>query len=81
MNESDWPENNVEIDIEIPERKKIKLINLVASTVDNDIISQYSTLHKLKKITAYILRFINNLRAKISRNPFITKELSAAELN
>ena len=49
MNERDWPENNVEIDNEIPERKKIKLINLVALTVENDILAQYSTLHKLKR--------------------------------
>lgn len=78
--ESTWPILSPKIDItNLPETKPTSTItNLTTNYVPLIQFHKYSSLPKLKRIVAYILRFINNSRKSNSR---LTGSLSVQELN
>lgn len=83
-----WPKTmSKEIDIsEIPELKETHNNVLVAAShckLDQDFLSKYSSWSKLRRVVAFVLRFIHNARhetAKMSRNLSI-EELKNSVIN
>lgn len=81
--ENNWPINFSKDPEEssLPELKRVKLINVVTQSSKFDLFNKYSTCRKLKRIFAYVLRFINNLRArKQNQSKHLSSELTAEEV-
>lgn len=62
-----WPINENEPE-EIPEQRKRTIVTNVA-IIETSLLSRYSSLLKLQRVTAYILRFIHNCKSSsLNRN-------------
>nr|CAI5820860.1 unnamed protein product [Callosobruchus analis] len=78
--EDKWPESKYAEPVEVPEkRKSVQLCFLSNSGLDNSILERYSSLSKLQRVVAYILRFANNSKNK--SNTKRTGDLSREELD
>lgn len=67
---------------EIPEIKTGDLKTFVSSQiVPNSIISKYSSFNKLKRVVAWIMRFVNNCRKLSGTGNINSTYLSSRELN
>ena len=93
---SDWPALptsacNGEVDIELKKTSKTRSIPTSANVVTSNELSgditkvidseHYSSSGKLFRITAYVLRFLANLRSKMSKNRVKTGDLTLDELH
>ena len=56
---------------------KAEIVSVIAGVID---VSDYSTLQRLVRVTAWIKRFIDNSRAKAKQNEKRTGRLEADEL-
>ncbi|XP_051166519.1 uncharacterized protein LOC127284864 [Leptopilina boulardi] len=74
----DWPHEEIAVK-EIPEEKKAAL-TFIAVERDFSIFRRYSSWNRLCRITAYCLRFSDNLKRKRDGFPLIKDHLSAEEL-
>jgi len=79
-NEDEWPQNTIEIKItenEIPEKRKSDVIATVA--IDEiSIIDKYSSLSKLLRVVAYVMRWKSRVVNKIQ---FTTRTITLDEFN
>ncbi|XP_017876324.1 uncharacterized protein LOC108622755, partial [Ceratina calcarata] len=88
---NEWPSSEATPEI-VPEARQTTTTHLVASEIpaidEFDLISRYSSYCKLRRVTAYCLRFIVKLRSKIRTSsaednqktgPITTIELSQAK--
>lgn len=78
-----WPANIIQV--KNTEQNVLELKqhhSFVTKVVCFDILSRYSSLSKLQHVTAYILRFLNNVKAKLNGDNSGLRRgpLSAAEL-
>ena len=48
--------------VQLEEKKKVELVNQVC--VEESLVTQFSNLNKLKRVTAYCFRFIQNVRRR-----------------
>lgn len=64
IQQSDWPAQNYTPRTDCPEEKKLKILAHTTQIQDEklDLINKYSSLQRLLRITAYLLRFIHNCR-------------------
>lgn len=60
-----WPQGNIDISSDPPERKRIKMI-FKANVLDQTIFERYSSLYKLQRVVAYCFRFCKNASKKNS---------------
>lgn len=68
-----WPSSKPTILSELPEVKATALIAQHRSDELTSFIESYSSMHRLKRITAYILRFLHNARKRTNhRNGALT---------
>ena len=65
---------------ELPELKSLKTSLLVQVNSDNSIFERYSCFNRLRRVVAYIMRFVNNSRTKL-KTQRLTGCLSVEELN
>lgn len=86
MDRCDWPiedkfDNTKNNDVSsLPERKG-KVISLAVTSFNLDLFERYSSLTKLQRVTAYCLRYIQNLRLKRNKLDRQIGPLSTDELN
>ncbi|XP_022791300.1 uncharacterized protein LOC111330663 [Stylophora pistillata] len=62
-----WPENKVEAPSEIDEASERKKGRWAGASQENEILlgwKKYSSLTKLRRVTAYVMQFANNARIK-----------------
>ncbi len=84
LDPSSWPRKlTVDHHIIPEEEKRVCFANVVQSG-DGTLVSRFSTFTRLKRVTAWILRFITNTRARLreslgSTGPLSLRELSLAE--
>ncbi|CAH0564505.1 unnamed protein product [Brassicogethes aeneus] len=75
--ESSWPRTLNSVDNTLAvchEERKITLANVIETTPLDKLIHKYSSLNKLQRIIAYVLRFINNAKpAHKKRTDFFTQ--------
>jgi hypothetical protein len=79
----DWPKSLMSFDSfsELPERRSEQRLTLLAGKMTSDIINRYSSLSRLQRVTAWILRFVDKCRESSVSNPDFGLILSAWELN
>lgn len=77
-NSQHWPESQ-EIDVSsAPERKTVKL-TFVGTNSDFNIFTRFSSLFRLQRVVAYILRFKNNaLKLSSNKDSLTVQELQAS---
>ena len=75
--ETFWPQEQILTINDIPEARKEKIDLTYHVINDTSFLYKYSTFSKLQRVTAYILRFINNLRFKTK----LSGQLTYNELN
>jgi hypothetical protein len=79
-----WPTSLTTMnDQNVPEQKSTT-ISLAIQTIDNEfnLIFKFSTYNKLKRVTAYLRRFINNCKSKKDQRiigPLVPAELANSE--
>ncbi|XP_076549204.1 uncharacterized protein LOC143306713 [Osmia lignaria lignaria] len=75
--ENFWPQKKIHL-VEIPEKRAIIAAPSFANAniIDDDLIKDYSSLKSLKRVIAYVMRFIHNLRNKSQKH---TGPISATE--
>lgn len=61
-----WPISKTDLPDELPETKQTKFF--IARHDEIFLLTRYSSLPKLKRVTAYCLRFIHNCKQRISDN-------------
>ncbi|XP_055943575.1 uncharacterized protein LOC129974831 [Argiope bruennichi] len=78
--QSDWPQQKLRVqDESIPEKKIVVHTTIVKDDPLIDI-SRFSSLNKLLRVTAYVLRFLGKLKGRSSqRGPLVAAEISEAE--
>ncbi|XP_022182788.1 uncharacterized protein LOC111042467 [Myzus persicae] len=79
-NEDEWPQNMLEIKItenEIPEKLKSDVVSIVAID-EMSIIEKYSSLSKLLRVVAYIMRWKGRV---INKLQFTTRTITLDEFN
>lgn len=77
-NEEDWPQTKLEFKNEPPETRKAVKIFVTQENHTSFIFQRYSTYRRLQRITAYLIRFIENCQCgKTERR---LEELTAEEL-
>ena len=62
-----WPENKVKAPCENDDMKEKKKGRWAGASQENKVLfawNKYSSLTKLRRVTAYVMRFANNSRAK-----------------
>lgn len=59
-----WPNFNFEITETMPDLKRVK-VNTTVSKPHFELFDRYSSSLKLRRVVAYILRFIKNIRIRI----------------
>ena len=62
-----WPENKVKLPCENDDMKEKKKERWAGASQENKVLlawKTYSSLTKLRRVTAYVMRFANNIRAK-----------------
>lgn len=76
FDESEWPSTTLNIQ-NVPEQKTV---HAMPTTVENtiDLTERFSSLTKLKKVTALCIRFINNCRKHNKQGPITVDELENA---
>ena len=92
----EWPEQpspSIFVEVRDPELKTKKADNetqiLLASTANSHKprleesikVSEYSSVLRLVRVTAYVLRFVNNLKCRLSKREPTISELSLDEIN
>ena len=64
------------------EKKNCACVKVITENGIDRLIESCSTLHKLKRLTAWLLRFINYLRSRVRKETLdLNKLLSTSELN
>ncbi|KAF8791691.1 hypothetical protein HNY73_003384 [Argiope bruennichi] len=78
--QSDWPQQKLRVqDESIPEKKIVVHTTIVKDDPLIDI-SRFSSLNKLLRVTAYVLRFLGKLGGRSrQRGPLVAAEISEAE--
>ena len=83
---SSWPSDTLEgepIEVKTERKKEVVLVTtaeeplLISQVVD---ISRYSTLGKLLRVTAYVKRFVNNLKKRLAKEEIAVGRLSIDEI-
>ncbi|KAK3729904.1 hypothetical protein QZH41_006241 [Actinostola sp. cb2023] len=83
--ETEWPSENISVVNEDSEKKSVASATPVTKSVPLVEPSEYSSWGKLKRVTAYCLRFVNNLKsslkdpAGIQKGPLQPEEMDASE--
>ena len=79
----DWPKNDLSPDVEREETSEIvATVCNVAATRDPLIpLDRFSSISLYKRVTAWVLRFISNCKAKARESPLVCGPLSIEELN
>lgn len=71
--------SNKEVNGDLEERASHVSVNLVKATCD--IIERFSSLIRLQRVSAYLLRYVRNLRSKVQQQPSkYSGPLSAVEM-
>lgn len=79
QNSSNWPTKALsDINDNVPEVKTITKLNL-ATVNDVNICERFSSLSKLQRVVAFMLRFIHNIKARNCDKP--SGKLTVNELN
>lgn len=65
--------------VEVPEKKPTVLVTQSPVKPNNDFVERYSSLTRLVRVTAYVLRFIRNTRCRSASTS--SRWLSTSELN
>ncbi|XP_029054415.2 uncharacterized protein LOC114881732 [Osmia bicornis bicornis] len=74
-----WPPQSEEVVIDVPEQKQaIALATVTGDT--NELFNRYSDYTRLVRVTAYCLRFINNIQLARNRKPNDSANLGNANL-
>ncbi|XP_071056041.1 uncharacterized protein [Onthophagus taurus] len=73
--EENWPSKEIKGISEVPEARKNKMVFINVQKLD--LFSKYSSLHRLQRVTAYCLKFIDRTKNK-TKNP--CSEISGDEL-
>lgn len=62
--ESNWPKNKINLKLnEVPEQRTVvNIATIQGSNNDFNIFDRFSTLSKLQRVCAYMLRFVNNCK-------------------
>lgn len=60
LSESHWPERLIPDDTDSTEAKRKKTV--LTALITFDLIHRFSTLNRLRRVTAFVLRFVNNTR-------------------
>ncbi|XP_055948251.1 uncharacterized protein LOC129981438 [Argiope bruennichi] len=78
--QSDWPQQKLRVQHEsLPEKKIVVHTTIVKDDPLIDI-SRFSSLNKLLRVTAYVLRFLGKLRGRSrQRGPLVAAEIIEAE--
>lgn len=79
--ESNWP--NIDYFLSFKELPELRKNVAVLSTVTKDynyLFTRFSCLNKLKRITAFCIRFYTNINCKLNKTAIITGPLSVFEL-
>ncbi|KAJ8952278.1 hypothetical protein NQ318_007446, partial [Aromia moschata] len=77
--ETNWPISAVTYIPDIPEDRNEILAHVSTLLIDYDIINKFSCYTKLRRVTAYVLRFLNNVRSKQSER--VIGSLTFKEIN
>ena len=79
---ADWPKQTTLLPNDLPEEEReISLLTTVADESPIIPLDRYSSFSRLKRVTAWVLRFINNCRKHTNKctSPLSTRELKSAE--
>ncbi len=75
-----WPQGSCTTQHIIPEEEKRVCFMNVGQESDDTLITRYSSFTRLKRVTAWILRFLSNICARLRKSSRNTSTLSLAEL-
>ncbi|XP_072400537.1 uncharacterized protein [Diabrotica undecimpunctata] len=78
-NEDRWPKKQIS-DQKLPDIKKMDDRIAFTAIVDDFIINKYSNLDKLKRVTAWVIRFLKNSKLKDNHLRFKTNYISTVEI-
>lgn len=79
FDETCWPKTACPTNDESTEKREVKALAAIIPQ-EWDILANYSNLLHLKRVTAYILRFIANIRCRRTHEEMVVGELTAEEL-
>ncbi|KAJ8971038.1 hypothetical protein NQ317_008710 [Molorchus minor] len=79
QDETNWPKSCSPSD-NLPDMRKLKKDLFVIPRVEENIINRYSDLDKLKRTTAYILRFVRNCRRTYNEERITSLLLTMSEI-